>query len=345
MAKHDILDEEDFFSRPDNDNEPTGITAKDVIDEGGFDDETEVQPTFTLPETETVSDMKEDIDTNHLAEDEDEAPNTYVDEYEEQRKPNYKPILISIIIILLITAGYFVVTTYILPSTNSIAGKDASPEKTPKQTGPTPEQVERSRKLGQYAAQTAADVDAINSVIGGSDKSLKISSIILYNGSLLLEVFATDREQLAKFNLKLRSVFTQERYEIISDRSRTGRLAGIFGIFELNLPAPPPGRGNNVDKPFKTVEAAKNNITTLSAANNIRVDNLKISSGGNENGFSVGKITASLSGSKSDLNSLLSHIASSHKNITIYELKLMPKDQGNFNDKNFMMSLILKIFI
>jgi hypothetical protein len=246
-----------------------------------------------------------------------------------------------------IVALFFVVKLYFF-------GGPAEPEKaqtnkpavaTPKQKGPSPEEIRRNKLYTTVAAETkfkASKVAGITSVAAGQ---AKLSSVLLYGKELMFEVFAKNRDALAKLNVKLKNTFKDNKISVVATESRPGLHGGILGVYKLTLQPAAGAGGGTLSAPFKSVEDAQGWLKYMADNGSLKIKSMKSRALQREGGSDVYELDAILSGTRASFGQLLKAFGTADKNFTIHKLTINAVDQKNFNKKKYEARLILKIFI
>ncbi len=321
------------FNKPDQ-----GIADEGLSPEG------ETTPEQDIPAAQDVTPEPEPEPEPEPTTADEEIPDYYDD---KQGGINYKPILKGVGIAVAIVALFFVVKLYFF-------GGPAEPEKaqtnkpavaTPKQKGPSPEEIRRNKLYTTVAAETkfkASKVAGITSVAAGQ---AKLSSVLLYGKELMFEVFAKNRDALAKLNVKLKNTFKDNKISVVATESRPGLHGGILGVYKLTLQPAAGAGGGTLSAPFKSVEDAQGWLKYMADNGSLKIKSMKSRALQREGGSDVYELDAILSGTRASFGQLLKAFGTADKNFTIHKLTINAVDQKNFNKKKYEARLILKIFI
>ena len=381
MAKYnlleddDIFDEEDDFSKPEkSEDEKTDnidITIDDELLETDVDDlktddelptgvdestsdeynteqevsitEEAAEPEFQEYEPEISSAPEEPQQTE---EKEPEKP-YLTDDYEDEKQAgiNYKPIILGAVILLVLFGAYFLIDKFFLSETDKGADQQTQqPVKTPEQIRQEQEAAKKKQFLSQLAGQTQLDINSINSVVQNVKSAAKISSILLYDKSLLVEVFGDDRAQVAKVNMNLKEKMADKSFQVVASQSRPGPNGGVFGLFKATVDGGASGT-KDASVIFNSVTDAQNWINQQSGSAGLKVKNISNRYISDENNFKKFTIEATINGSMDECNNFLNKLSSNGSQIKINKLNLTAADQQNFQSKKYLLKLVLEVFV
>ena len=244
--------------------------------------------------------------------------------------------------------GYFAVDNWILSdSTDSTENIDSASEPVKKQEQIKQEQETQLKQafLSKVAAKTSADISAVNSAIQNAQSSAKLSSVLLYDESFMFEVFGSDRNDLARVNMKLKENMSGNNFEVISSQTRPGSNGGVFGLYKGTLSSENGIAANNVKTNFNSINDLENWIKSASASNSLKVNSLTNKYLKEENNFRKFEVETTLSGSIDACNTFLKNLSNNASQIQIHKLNLNAIDQKSFQKKKYQLKMILAIYV
>lgn len=268
-------------------------------------------------------------------------PLIYDYEDEKQEGLNYKPILIGVGAIAAIAIIYFLVSGLFFGD----EGVD-EPEQKVETTAERMQREQTERKqafLLEVNKSTAHRMGSVHMLANLDKKNVKYSSILLYANSLDMEVFASDREGLAKFNQTLKNDQRIKEFKIASVDSRPGSAGGLFALYDMDLKSL-----------AKFPAVSSQNISNVSPANwastvpqrsSLTLKNQREISSRQENLFLVKRNEYELRGSLNNCLSLINHLASTNQNISVHKLSLLPMDQRKMSASSYLLKLVLDFYL
>lgn len=382
MAKYNLLEDDDIFDEEDDltekvptdaleedkqeidasqeidididedllniDSPDTFMDDEDLKEEIEIDNIEEEEPISQEPSPE-INDFEPEIITEEANSENDDKP-FLTDDFEDEKQSgiNYKPIAIIGSIIILLFLGYFAVDNWILSdSTDSTENIDSASEPVKKQEQIKQEQETQLKQafLSKVAAKTSADISAVNSAIQNAQSSAKLSSVLLYDESFMFEVFGSDRNDLARVNMKLKENMSGNNFEVISSQTRPGSNGGVFGLYKGTLSSENGIAANNVKTNFNSINDLENWIKSASASNSLKVNSLTNKYLKEENNFRKFEVETTLSGSIDACNTFLKNLSNNASQIQIHKLNLNAIDQKSFQKKKYQLKMILAIYV
>lgn len=353
----DIDIDDDLFTTADQDEEisldeePTaGKSMKKTIL-----DEEQTEPEISIPDSEPEPEQEfqefEPVAKESSTPPEQATEKPYLtDDYEDEKQSgiNYKPILMVVAAITAVVLIYFLVDMYILSDTSEsdvAEQKTEQPAKTPEQIRQEQEAARKKEFLGTLDSETKANVSNINTILDNVQNTARLSSILLYDESLLLEVFGSDRSELARVNINLKDKMSGKTFNIVSSQSRPGPNGGVFGLFKAEVNGGASGGSQNVNINFNTVADAQNWLKQQSNAQGLRVKDINNHFIADENNFKKFNVEATINGSLTSCRNLLNKLSSDGSQLKINKLSLTAGDQKNFQSKNYQLKLVLEVFV
>jgi acylphosphatase len=384
MAKYNLLDDDDIFDeKNDESSEEDDLTVdspkplSDLTDDIdiNIDDDDDLLETesssslddqdfhtdldITAIENDTVSEpaVEPDIEdsepgsfTDYNPEEEDALPQSedpapfITDDYEDAKQEglNYKPFVIVLAIIVGLAAIWFALDTFVFSSDEPEIVEE--PLKTPEQLQQEKEAAEKAAFLGRLAGKTTSDISLINEILTYGKDNAKVSSILLYNQSLLFEVFGNNRDQVAKVNMALKNSNSGIPFEVIGSQTRPGSNGGVFGLFKTELGSS--AASKNVSRvSFSSVGDFQSWVEQTSNSSNLKVEKLENNYLEEEGLFRKFKVEATINGSIDACNAFLQKLSSANNQVKIHKLNLTAADQRNFKSSNYLLKLILEVYV
>ncbi len=266
-------------------------------------------------------------------------------EDEKQEGINYKPIIIGIIVVVLIIGGYFIVKNFILGGPGkpipvrekTVSGPDA--EKKLKDAKTT----QKEKMARQLAAEKQYRVGYISALRDMKVNNVYYSSVLLYGQNLNFEVFSPGREDLARFNMKIKDNPVFAESQLISVDQRPGENGGIFALYDVVLGRPQAGSGSQSKE--AVVKAPGEWIKQVARSHKLSLKNSRQLSTKKENLFIVTRMEYTFRGSETACLNFLKQLSTANLNAGIYKLSLIPTNQRNFRNAQFKMDLIVDLYM
>ena len=304
-----------------------------VVSELDFPSEEEADK-FEIPEEEVVQ-----ADFSPVQEKTERPTYDYDDDY-KQEGINYKPIVIGIGIVAALVIIFFTVSSLFFGDDSSVPEEkiETAAEKLQREQGDRKQNI-----LTQLSNTTNQRLGAINLLTGLDKENVKYSSVLLYGNSLDVEVFAANREALAKFNVKIKDNPRIKEYKMETVVNRPGSQGGIFALYDIDL--------KKIEAIQSSISQEANIISPASwetsvqqkAGLNIHAQR-KISSR-SEDLFTINRNEYELRGSLNNCLSLINSIASSNQNISVHKLSLLPKNQQKMSASSYVLKLVVDYYL
>lgn len=263
----------------------------------------------------------------------------YEDDY-KQEGINYKPIIIGVSIVAALVIIFFVVS-------NLFFGEDTGESEEKIETAAEKlqrEQEERKQNfLAEISKATNQRLGAIRLLTGLDKENVKYSSVLLYGNSLDLEVFASNREALAKFNLKIKDNPRIKEYKMETVVNRPGSQGGLFALYDVNLKQIETARSAISQK--VNIISPSSWATTVQQQAGLNVYSQRQISSRSENLFTINRNEYELRGSLTNCLSLINSFASSNQNISVHKLSLLPKDQQKMSTSSYVLKLVVDFYL
>ena len=264
----------------------------------------------------------------------------YEDDNFKQEGINYKPILIGVGIVAAVVILFFVVS-------NLFFSDDASEPETKIESAAEKLQREQDEKKQNFLAgiskTTNKRLGAIQLLTGLDKENVKYSSVLLYDNSLDLEVFANDRAALAKFNVKIKGNPKIREYKMESVVNRPGSQGGIFALYDIDLKQIETGQ--SVISQDVAMLSPSSWATTVQQQAGLTVHAERKISNRSENLFNINRYEYEFRGSLNNCLSLINSLASSTQNISIHKLSLLPKNQQKMSTSSYVMKLVVDYYM
>ncbi len=335
------------------------------MDESTFSPETDLEITSEEeplePEISIDPDAGEEAAPEPVKE-EKPAPKPIPDldiEDEKQEGISYKPIVKGLAVLLLLILAYAGVDYFLLSDdtapadTTQVAeqkenaGTTAGEARKKSAAEIAEEKKDREKKdfLKTVNSENQARIASVEQVISASGKSARLSSVLLYDNTMTFEVFARNRDELARYNINLKK--SGSPFKIISSSARPGQKGGILGIFKAEKAMPVSGGQSSAStKTFASVRDVETWLSSQARGAGLRISKLKSRAdrGSNTALFKAYRVEAEMSGTLAAANKLLSALKTASQ-VKVYKLVETARDQQNFTGKRYRIQLILQAFI
>ncbi len=289
----------------------------------------------------------------------------YFDIDDEQEKVSYKPFFITVLsIIILGVGGYFIYDLYLKdkvfsklsffnggqPAEQPIVTEEPEQAKQPEQVPVdnqsqlSPLEKQKIEYISKLAAKTNQDVNSISDIISVSNKSTKLSGIVVYDSDFILEVFGKSKQDLARLNNELKSSNDIKNLKMVSSSERIGANNGILGVYSAKLAAAGSVE-KQVDLNLSGNTEAGNWLRNIFTNNKLKVIKFKNRSTKNQDVFKVHEIEATAHGSINSCISALNALAAAGTNVKLHKLTCSAIDQTNFGSANYQIKLVLKFYV
>ena len=255
-------------------------------------------------------------------------------EDEKQEGMNFKPFIISFVIIVVLAAAYYGITKYVLVDKTNVP--------TPVQPVKSALDIKKENVLNIINISNRQRVGYLNSLIDISSKNVKYSSILLYDKNLSLEVFGSNRDDVAKFNILMKNNNQIREYRITSTDIRPGSKGGVFALFDIKLDA-----NTNASNKEKTQVDSQSSTVWM---NNVRqtyklsMNSSRQISSKQEDPFKVSRNEFIFQGAESNCHRLIKQIASGNSNFKVHKLSLIPMDQRDMKNSSYQLKLIMDFY-
>ncbi len=379
MAKYNLLEDDDIFDEDDDltENDPIAGSDEPLPDTGISDDIDieidedllNIEPTDELDdqgfeEEPAIDNLQEDIaaeldpDPQELEpeikeEKPVEADKPFLtDDFEDDKQSgiNYKPIVMIGSVIIILILMYVAVDIWVLSdSSQPVADTEQVAEPTKESVAEKKAALEKEQKLvflSKISGKTSADIAVVNNAVKNAQSSAKLSSLLLYGESFLFEVFGSDRNEIARVNMSLKSNMPGNNFSVISSQTRPGANGGVFGLFKASLSSSGGNAaGKNVQISFNSINDFEKWLKNTSSSNGLKVKSLSNKYVKEESKFRKFELETTLTGSLDACNTFLKKLSANGSQVNIRKLNLVASDQKSFQSKKYQLKLILEIFV
>jgi hypothetical protein len=336
----DLKKEKESEIKPDTDfNIPDQVdTSKEenpfeLESENNFGDQKE---RFDIPPAPDVPPVEEEFEQQEPA----VSQPAYYEDYEDSKQEgiNYKPIIIIVIIVAVITAGYFVATKVIFKSTEVAESTEAvAPVKTERE-------IQRENFLKNVNTANARNINFISKVYNVLNSDVTFSSVLLYDTDLSIEVFGKNRDALAPFNLQVKNNPALTNLVLATTATRPGSAGGIFALYTTDkIPgdmSPSSAAADSIR--FKT---PSDFVSEASSRYGLTVNAQREISAASQALFSVKRVEYQFSGTQQTCWQFMSHMGADTANYRIYKLNFLPLDQKSIATSTYQLTMLIDFYL
>ncbi len=345
VEDEELLSEDEAHEEPDDllaDEEET--FEPEIEDFEDEEDESFSEELDTFEKTAAPSFTEVEPETHR----EEKQPGPETEEYQDEKQdsPNYKPILIAAIALVVLVSAYFAIDYFFLGNGEE---QQAQTEQTDEQAL-TAEQQQQQQLLQQKRAflgslnsrsqQTQASVGNVLSLL--NNNSARLSILHIYGDEFLFEVYGDDRADLARFNMAIKDKMS---VEVVSSTDRPGN--GILNVFKGNL-AGAGGSSASAQNPelrFSTIKEAEDWLKSISQSRGAQLRGLENQYITKQNEFQKFHVTGQFVGSLSACQALINQISGEGVHFSIYKMSLSSTNQSTYKDANYRLSFVLEVFV
>jgi hypothetical protein len=206
------------------------------------------------------------------------------------------------------------------------------------------EQEERKQSfLTEISKTSNQKLGAVNLLTGLDKENVKYSSVLLYENSLDLEVFAKNRSALAKFNRKIKDNPRINEYKMETVVNRPGSEGGLFALYDIDIKQIDTGQSAIAQKVSIVSPSAW--ATTVQQQAGLTIKSQREISRRSENLFTINRNEYELRGSLNNCLSLINSLASSNQNISVHKLSLLPTNQQTMSTSSYVMRLVVDYYM
>ena len=308
-------------------------------------DESESEPDKIEPEELPV--QIEEIDIEESEEPITDSPLPSEEPYQadidyEYKQPrlSYKPILIGLGIVIAITIIYFLVRNIFF--TDKIEQPEAKIE-TPEEKLQQEQTLQKDRQLSLINTVNKYYLGYITSLFDMNQTAIQYSSILFYDKSVYFEVFAKSRDNLAKFNMQLKSNSKIPKYKIESVSSRPGSKGGVFALYDIFIDE---SFLNKAERGISISSTTPSNwLATAEQRNGLKLHTQRQISSRPENLFNISRMEFILTGSENKCQDLISQIVADNSNYRVHKLSLVPTNQQEMSKSPYQLTLVLDFYL
>jgi len=257
-----------------------------------------------------------------------------------QPRLSYKPILIGIGIAAALTI------IYLLVSNIFFADKIEEPEakiETPEEKLQREQALQKERQLSLVNNINKHYLGYIKSLFDMEQAGIQYSSILLYDKSVYFEVFTSNRDNLAKFNMQLKNNIKIPKYKIESVSTRPGSMGGVFALYDIFVDEASLSKaetGINVSS-----MTPSNWVANTQQRNGLKFQTQRTISSRSENLFNISRMEYILTGAENKCRDLISQIVNENSNFRVHKLSLVPTNQKEMSKSPYQLTLILDFYL
>jgi len=264
-------------------------------------------------------------------------------DYEDEKQPgmNFRPILIGIGILAAIAIIYFAVDYFFLSGESS-----DEPEvvvETPEEKMRRVREEQKQTMLKSINSKNSTRLSYIGALVDLNASDVTYSSLLLYDNSFDFEVFASNRDKLAQFNVLLKNSNRINTYNIESAVNRPGSRGGVFALYNVDMGGASAGSAAGNANAVSTTPA--NWISRSAQQFGLNVQSQRQVSSRSENMFSVSRNEIIFEGSEDNCNSLIKQLATQNANINTHKLLMLPKNQRDMSKSAYELRLTLDFYL
>jgi len=294
----------------------------------------------TIPKiTPTIAERgpkKKEPDESRLSSSADWSQVSSLDDLAQPR-PKFKFFIIGVIVVVVAVALYFIIPKIFTGGKEKIVTPVETPE----------EKLKREIRIRKDNFLNAINTDAHNrlgylvQLVNVKPAKVRYSSLFLYGQNLVLEVFTSNRNDLADFNIKLKNnpIFANIKLESVD--KRPGTRGGLFALYDIKADNRIP-TGVSAERISRSPQEW---ITEFSQKNSLTVSTQRQISTRQEELFTVTRIEYKLKGTEQNCQALISWLADSNTNIGIHKLTMLPTNQRDMTKSPYQIHLILDFYM
>jgi hypothetical protein len=355
MPRYNLIDDQDsdnldsYFKEPDkpktNESEIKPNTEFDIPtpvdtprEENPFEVESESdypiqQENFDVPAPQEPVNEEE----SYIQSESDIKQPSYYEDYDDSKQVgiNYKPIIIILCIVAVLIIGYFVVTKFILQSSEVEEVPDV------KEPVKTEREIQRENLLKNVFAKNNGKINFLSNVNDFLTSDIKFSSILLYDNDLSIEVFSKSRDALAPFNLQIKNNPAMAGLVLSTTATRPGSKGGIFALYStdtipLKNSSPADSIQMKTASSFSLIATSQYGLSLISDREISTISHAL---------FSIKRIEFQFTGADKNCWQFLTHMGTDNANYSIYKLNFLPTDQKSIARSTYHLNIILDFYL
>jgi hypothetical protein len=202
--------------------------------------------------------------------------------------------------------------------------------------------LQKERFLGSINTSNHYFLNYFTVLIDMDKSGINYSSLMFYDKSIYFEVFASNRNNLAQFNLQLKNNTQFPKFTIESVSTRPGSKGGVFALYDLEISQSIPAAAAAA---ASTSQSPSDWLNTVSQQNNLNVKSRREILSQRENLFNVSRMEFVLTGAVNNLQNLVKQIASENSNFRVHKLLLVPTNQRDIAKSPYQCTLILDFYL
>ena len=356
--------EEDEAIDIDIDEELLNFEPAEELDESTFAEDVDLDISSTDPEPvpepalePDVTEVEEEPKDESPAQEESAREASTLDlsmDYEDEKQEglNYKPIVLGISGVLLIILIYVGVDHFFLSSHSNdeldktetaVTDNQPAQKKSAEEKAAEEREKRKQAYLEDVRAQNKSRLNTVNGILALIGKNAHLCTLVLYDKSILFEIFSKNRGELARFNMKLKE--KNLPYSLVSSTKRPGSSGGILGVFKGEIPGSGAAGSGAAGQTFTSTGALQNALKDNAGKAGVTLKNIKsrsMASGGSKD-FKGYELSMEVSGKEDAVKKFMS-LLSALNNVKVYKLSLSASDQKSFTGTD-RVQLILHAFI
>ncbi len=324
----------------------------EVIDESSIKIDslkTDVAEDISVEILEDEPDIDDDFETTDeplpdedVEEPKQESQEEFVDDYyieAQQEKINFKPILIGIGIIIGLAIIAFIIFSVFFGDKDEV-----KPPVIEEIKQPSPEELRRLNFLSSVANKTSFNLNKFTDILNLHNKRVKISSVYLYGEEFIFEVFCSSRDDLGKFNMEIRTKFSDGSVSLVSSQVRPGTKGGIFGVYTVTISnISTSGRDSTIN--FNSENEFKNWFSGEVSQANVELISLKNIKSFTNSSFRVLQFEGTVNGDYQSCFNLINSLNSEKRNIEFHKLTANSRNLKSFSSKKYQLSFIIRLYL
>ncbi len=272
------------------------------------------------------------------------------DKVEDEKLPslNRRPIIIGVLAVFALLVVFWLVYNFFLsggegePQQATQSETTESKTQTTEQPAVDPLQVKQKAYLGQIAAENSQSLAVVGKLAEtATNTKAQISSLLLYGGDVSVEIFAANRDQVAKALMSIKDQFGGSNVRVVATDERPGD--GIVTVISMKLknnassgasPAELTARLNSVSEAQQWLKAMAQQFS-------VNVTDFKeLSSRTDQFNLNQHRLLLKVRGTYDDCFRFLSALGQSNRNFKIYKLVVSSRDQKTFSKSKYQIELV-----
>jgi hypothetical protein len=272
---------------------------------------------------------------------------TAMDDTYDYEKITRKGKFFKILIFLIAITGVIYLIIHYLPQIKQLSlfsKKTSTIEQIPPEEKLKSEQeIKQENFLNSINKNNRNRLEYINRLISFKPKNIYYSSIFLYGNMINIEIFGSRRDDLAKFNMQLKSNKSIQNYNIHATDFRPGRSGGFFSLYNFKFDYISQATSNI--QGVADLQTPESWLTNLVKTFNMTVKFQREIYTKNENLFKVSRREFILQGDKDKCFALINNMANANSNYSLHKLIVIPSNQKNITSSLYQINLIMDFYL